>query len=68
METKELKDQFQELQAQQQKKLMERRRKKELAAKNENKNNDALEISSGKFGINDDMNLKVWEHDDDHVT
>ncbi|KAK3731392.1 hypothetical protein RRG08_028396 [Elysia crispata] len=59
METKELKDQFQELQAQQQKKLMERRRKKELAAKNENKNNDALEISSGKFGINDDMNLKL---------
>ncbi|RUS82327.1 hypothetical protein EGW08_009917 [Elysia chlorotica] len=59
METKELKDQFAELQAQQQKKLMERRRKKELAAKNENKNNDTRANSAGKFGINDDMNLKL---------
>ncbi|GFR94755.1 coiled-coil domain-containing protein 13 [Elysia marginata] len=59
METKELRDQFQELQAQQQKKLMERRRKKELAAKNENKNNDASQNLAGKFGVNDDMNLKL---------
>ena len=59
METKELKDQFQELQAQQQKKLMERRRKKELAGKDRKNPDDASQKSSGKFGINDDLSLKV---------
>ncbi|GFO30348.1 coiled-coil domain-containing protein 13 [Plakobranchus ocellatus] len=58
METEDLKNQFQELQAQQQKKLLERRRKKEQANKNENQ---SREKSAGKFGVNDDLNLKLSE-------
>ncbi|XP_005095112.1 coiled-coil domain-containing protein 13 [Aplysia californica] len=53
----DLKQQLQELQLQQQQKLLERRKKKEQA--NNKKQSQAKEDVSGKFGVSDDLDLKL---------
>lgn len=62
MENKDLREQFQLLQEQQQQKLLERRKKKEQANKNKEDKTDSKNDSSSKFGVSDDLGLKVWAY------
>ncbi|CAL1528593.1 unnamed protein product [Lymnaea stagnalis] len=66
MENADLKVQFQHLQDQQQQKLLERRKRKEEA--NKNIKSESKENVSQKFGVNDELGLKLSDHQDKNIS